>query len=284
VRVRFTTDSSAVGLTVTSAEETRVFDLVADGVLLATGQVPPGEEEVIFAGLEPGSKTLEIWLPQRQSVTLRALLVADDCHAAPADDPGPRWTAYGSSITHCGEAHSPARTWPATVARKDRLNLTCMGFGGECHLDPLIGLLIAGIPADVISLKVGINIHGASSLNSRSFAPALIGMVRAIRSKQPTVPIAVVSPIISPPRESEPNAVGMTLEMMREQLIDAVDRLTDAGDAHLVYVDGRELFGQAEVDAGLLPDELHPNGDGYEVMGETFSRVVIPRLLDRPAR
>ncbi len=283
VRVRFSTDSSAVGLTVVPIDDVRVFDLVSEGVLLATAKLPAGEEDILFAALPPGRKTLEIWLSQRKPVTLRSLRVPEQSTAEPADDPRPRWTAYGSSITHCGEAHSPARTWPATAARRHGLNLTCLGFGGECHLDPIVGQLIADRPADLITLKVGINIQGACSLNARTLGPGLIGMVRTIRREQPTVPIGVISPILSPPRETQPNNVGLSLENVREQLAEAVRRLVDAGDEHLTYFDGRELFGRSEVDAGLLPDELHPNGDGYEAMGENAARVVIRRLLPSPS-
>ncbi len=285
VRVRFSTDSSAVGLTVAPIDEVRLFDLVSEGYrqLLATAKLPAGEDEILFAALPPGRKMLEIWLPQSKPVTLRSLRVAKESTAEPGDDTRPKWTAYGSSITHCRQAHSPARTWPATAARRLGLNLTCLGFGGECHLDPIVGQLIADQPADLITLKVGINIQGAGSLSARTFGPALIGMVRTIRRRQPTVPIGVISPILSPPRETQPNVVGMTLEMMRELLAEAVRRMVDAGDEHLTYFDGRELFGRSELDAGMLPDDLHPDGDGYEAMGENAARVVIPRLLPSPA-
>jgi lysophospholipase L1-like esterase len=279
VRVRFATDSTAIGLRVEPIDDVRRFDLVSDGVLLATAKLPAEENEITFAGLPQGSRTLEVWLPQRKPTTLRALLVAEGSTAEPADDPRPRWTAYGSSITHGGEAHSPARTWPGTAAREHNLNLTCLGFGGECHIDPIVGQLIADRPADLITLKLGINVHGASSLNARTLGPAVIGLVRTIRRKQPDVPVGVISPIVSPPRETEPNTAGLSLEMMREQIAEAVRRLADAGDERLIYFDGRELFSRTEADAGLLPDDLHPNGDGYEVLGANAARVVIPRLL-----
>ena len=42
-----------------------------------------------------------------------------------------------------------------------------------------------------------------------------------------------------------------------------------AGDTNLHYLDGLELFGEA--DAPTLPDGLHPDGDGYLRMGERFA-------------
>ena len=40
------------------------------------------------------------------------------------------------------------------------------------------------------------------------------------------------------------------------------------GDKHPHHLDGRELF--AEGDRADLPDDLHPNAQGYRRMGERF--------------
>jgi lysophospholipase L1-like esterase len=184
---------------------------------------------------------------------------------------------YGSSITHCGSAHSPARTWPAVAARLRGLNVTSLGYGGQCHMDPLVAMMIRDLPADFISLKVGINMVGGS-VSPRTYRPLLTGMVRIIREKQPLTPIAVISPIISPPREETPGATGMTLRLMRQELETAVARLRECGDANVHYVDGLELFGP-ELVADYLPDLLHPNGDGYEIMGRNFADKVADRML-----
>ena len=56
---------------------------------------------------------------------------------------------------------------------------------------------------------------------------------------------------------------------MRTIIHDVVEARRKIGDANLHYLDGLELFGQA--DAGDLPDDLHPNGVGYVRMGERFN-------------
>jgi lysophospholipase L1-like esterase len=45
-----------------------------------------------------------------------------------------------------------------------------------------------------------------------------------------------------------------------------------AGDANLHYLDGLTLFGAD--DAGDLPDDLHPNPEGYIRMGHRFADAV----------
>ena len=53
---------------------------------------------------------------------------------------------------------------------------------------------------------------------------------------------------------------AFTLVEHRAALADIVGVLRDRGDANIHYRDGLELFGPA--DEPMLPDLLHPNGDG----------------------
>ena len=69
-----------------------------------------------------------------------------------------------------------------------------------------------------------------------------------------------VAEVFSTVPEDFQNNMAFTLVQFREALADMVGVLREAGDANLFYRDGLELFGQA--DEPLLPDLLHPNGDG----------------------
>lgn len=180
-------------------------------------------------------------------------------------------------IAHCGTAASPSRTWPAIVARQLNLNLTCLGFGGQCHLDVQIARTMRDLPADYISICAGINIYGHSSLNARSFGPALIGFVQVLREKHPKTPILLISPIYSFDRETTPNVVGWTLIDYRNAVAEAVQTLRAAGDDHILYCDGLELL---NAEAGsLMPDRLHPDAEGYEVLARNFLERAAPILF-----
>lgn len=52
-------------------------------------------------------------------------------------------------------------------------------------------------------------------------------------------------------------------------LTDVVATRVLAGDEHLSYLDGLELFGEPDVED--LPDGLHPNAEGYVRIGERFA-------------
>lgn len=272
VRLRFRTDSPRLELAVLPADEARLFDLVSDGEILQTATLEAGEGTLALEDVPTDREALEIWLPQTHPVAIRELRVLSGRALEGVPDPRPRWVTYGSSITHCRTAHSPARTWPAVVARERGLHLTCLGYGGNCHLEPMIGRLIRDLPADVVTLKLGINVQGSASLSARTFRPAVIGLVQLIRESHPDVPIGVISPIISPPREEAPNVAGMSLRTVRTHIQDAVRRLVDCGDPNLHYYDGSELFGDELVE--YLPDLLHPNGDGYLILGRRISERV----------
>ena len=136
----------------------------------------------------------------------------------------------------------------------------------------MIARLIRDLSADFVSVKLGINIYGASSLSPRSFRPAVIGTIATIRDGHPDIPFVVCSPIWSPNREKTPNAVGLTLEQMRLEVFEAVESFRCRGDECIYYVDGLKLF-----DASLaqyLLDGLHPDAAGYRRMGENFLKEV----------
>jgi lysophospholipase L1-like esterase len=274
VRLAFRSDTTRVAGAIVPHPDATAIDLCRDGALVASVALA-GRAEFAFAGLPPGDKSLELWLPQFGEFRLRALELDDGATLAPFADSRPRWITYGSSITQCRTAASPALTWPAIVARERGLGLTCLGFGGQCHLDPMVARLIRDLPADFLSICVGINVYGGASLGPRAFRPAVIGAISIIRERHPDTPFAVLSPISSPPREEMPNQVGFTLRAMREEVAAAVEALRARGDRHLHYINGLDIFGPDL--AHLLPDDLHPNAAGYEVLGRNFlAKVVAP--------
>ena len=266
VRIAFHSDTATVAGQIEPYPETSLLDLYCDGRFHGSVELA-GQASFAFQDLPPGEKLIELWLPQFGEFRLKALELSDGATVAPNDDPRPRWTTYGSSITHCRTAERPSQTWPAIVAREHGLNLTCLGYGGNCHLEPMIARMIRDLPADFISMKVGVNIQGNGSLNLRTFGPAIIGFTEIIREKHPDTPFVVISPIFSPPWEETPNAVGFSLQIMRDEVAAAVSAIQAHGDSNIHYVDGLKLFGPEYTH--LLPDQLHPDAEGYKVLGKT---------------
>jgi hypothetical protein len=63
--------------------------------------------------------------------------------------------------------------------------------------------------------------------------------------------------------------VDLTLERIRSKLEEIIERRRDE---NMFYLNGLELFSEAEFD--LMPDGLHPNSEGYQLMGEKFANAV----------
>lgn len=258
------------------------LDAVVDGVIVASAPVGPGGSFVL--DLPPGDKRVELWLPQFGTFRLVSVAVEDGARvwagvAAPGDPVRrrPRFVAYGSSLTQCRQAASPARTWPALVARELGLDLTCLGFAGEAQLDPMVARVVRDLPADVVVACLGINVYGAGTFSARSLLPALLGFLSTVRDGHPGVPVLVVSPVASPRREAVVGRAGLTLEQVRDQVADAVGLLVAHGDPDLHLLDGRSVLGPEH--AHLLDDGLHPGPAGYEHMASVIAPAVRDLLL-----
>jgi GDSL-like Lipase/Acylhydrolase family len=262
----------------------------------ATGAISfvPGEPTTItFDGLASGNKVVEIWLPQAATVTVIAMRTNGVVTAPPAS--GRRWVHYGSSISHCLEATQPTGIWPVVAARLAGVDLQSFAFAGQCHLDPFAGRMIAAYPADLISLKLGINVVNADSMRERTFVPAVHGLLDTIRESHPNVPLLLITPIICPVAEDHPGPTllgadghyhtversselskgALTLRRIRDLEAEIVTARQGAGDTNLYLMHGTDLFGND--DTNDLPDGLHPNPAGYERMGERFHQLAFQR-------
>ncbi|MDG2028951.1 MAG: SGNH/GDSL hydrolase family protein [Acidimicrobiales bacterium] len=263
------------------------IDMSVEPPIMATLGSGPARFEIPLPG---DLVDVEIWLPHNATGALIAVELDDDAVIeAPTPDDRPKWVHYGSSISQCSEAHSPSRVWPAVAAGLGGWNLYNLGLGGSCHLDQFIAQQMRDLPADRISCKIGINIVGGGSLTERTFRPALHAFLDTVRDGHPETPIILASPIWCPYLETDPGprsnvdglfqdgapnpiADALTLTWVRDYLAEAVAFRTEAGDANITYLDGFDLFSSA--DAADLPDNLHPNGDGYVRMGERWHALV----------
>ena len=251
-----------------------------------------GEPTTLVVVLPGGEKDVEVWLPHDEQTELIALRT--DATVAAVEDDRPRWVHHGSSISHGSVATHPTEPWPVVAARLGGLDLVNLGLGGSALLDPYVARTIRDTPADVISLKIGINLVNQDLLRRRALGPALHGWLDTIRDGHPETPIRLVSPVFCGIHETVPGPTGpdmaalaegrvafvatgdvaavargaLTLEVVREVLGEVVER---RGDARLSYVDGLALYGPADAERLPLPDHLHPDSATHRLIGERFA-------------
>lgn len=290
-----------------------VYDLLVDGRLagqshasggnvltvdMASGsaETRPGPVGTVrFPGLPDRVKDVEIWLPYNEITQLVALRTDAPVETAPASG-RKKWLHHGSSISHGSNAASPTTTWPALAASLGGVELTNLGLGGSALLDPFTARTLRDTPADLISVKIGINLVNTDLMRLRAFGPAVHGFLDTIREGHPTTPLLVISPILCPIHEDTPGpsapdfsdlsagilrfraagdpaerAAGkLTLNVIRDELARLVKQRA-ADDPHLHYLDGRDLYGEADLAELPLPDQLHPDAPTHRRMAGRFA-------------
>ncbi|MCI4656740.1 GDSL-type esterase/lipase family protein [Cryobacterium zhongshanensis] len=250
-----------------------------------------------FTSLPDHLTNIEIWLPHNERTELVALRSNAPIEPAPAT--GNRvWLHHGSSISHGSNAENPTETWPALAAASGAVDLVNLGFGGSALLDPFVARTMRDTPADLISVKIGINLVNLDLMRLRAFAPAVNGFLDTIRDGHPTTPLLLISPILCPIHEDTPgpgafdltalaggrlqfvatgdpaetSAGKLTLTVIRAELARiALQRV--ATDPNLHYLDGLDLYGEADFAEFPLPDRLHPDAATHRRIGERFARL-----------
>src|SRR5699024_5072228 len=141
---------------------------------------------------------------------------------------------------------------------------TNLGLGGNALLDPFIARTLRDTQADLISIKIGINLVNRDVMRLRAFTSAVHGFLDTLRDGHASTPLLVVSPIWCPIHEDTPGpsapdstafdrgelrfqatgdpaerAAGkLTLGTIREELARIVQQRRE-NDSNLHYLDGR---------------------------------------------
>ncbi|PRY44883.1 GDSL-type esterase/lipase family protein [Umezawaea tangerina] len=324
VRLSFRTSATAIELDVfrTTVDllgfpprPAGVYDLLVDGRLVAQASATGGDARTVdmatgavetrsgpvdtlrFTGLSPDAKDVAIWLPHNERTELVGLRT--DAPVEPVPDRGRRvWLHHGSSISHGSNAASPSTTWPALAASLGGVELVNLGLGGSALLDPFTARAMRDTPADLISVKIGINVVNADLMRLRAFGPAVHGFLDTIRDGHPTTPLLVISPVLCPIHEDTPGPGAFDLEAVRAGTVrfratgDPAERAAGkltltairqelaritaqraADDPHLHHLDGLALYGEADHAELPLPDRLHPDAATHQRMGERFAKL-----------
>ena len=222
-------------------------------------------------GLGEGDGRAVVYLPEGMKPRLQSLAaIGGDIAPAPAQ---PSWVAYGDSITEGWSASAPARCWLAIAGRQSAMDTVNLGYAGSARGEIVVAQQIATLDPAVITVAYGTNCwatipHTADMVRANTSA-----FLRIIRAAHPEVPVLVVSPLIRPDAEDQPNALGTTLADIRA----AIESSVVDGNHPLTAL----LPGAGLLPAALLADGIHPGDEGHRKIARLIGlEVCALRLRD----
>jgi lysophospholipase L1-like esterase len=185
-----------------------------------------------------------------------------------------RWLCYGDSIVEGWRASEPSAAWPHIVGRRHDLDVINLGYAGAARGELPSAQEIASLPADLISVAHGTNCWSRTPMNAELFRAGLHAFLDLVRAGHPNTPIVAISPILRKDAEATPNALGTSLADLRDAFEDAVKQRREHGDMRLHLIAGRDLVPEKH-----LPDGIHPNDDGHQIMADVVGPVLAAAVL-----
>ena len=284
------------------------YDLCADGAVVATAAsdagsrflfsfddpvrgTVAGDDATLEFALDGVERDYELWLPYTDEVELLGLS-ADAAVGPPAAGAALRWVHHGSSISHGYLASRTTRTWPVIAAQSMGVELVNLAYSGNALLDQSTARTLRDTPADLLSVKLGINVVNGDHMRLRVFRSAVHGFLDTIRDGHPSTPLLVVSPVSCPPVEDLPGptifdperpgwvttagtadelAEGkLSLAVIRRELAEIAATRQEEDD-RIAYLDGSLLYSAADSERMPMPDNLHPGDDVNALIAERFA-------------
>ena len=267
-RLRFSTDSSVIGISVTysSLDAMSHMPLTGScGFTLAekvdntyktiTVFRPSGKDEYGYSGEirieNKGIHEYVLFFPLYNGVS--SLKICLDASAALYDPEKYRDIApilyYGASIDQGGCASRPDCSYPAMISKWNDIDFINLGFSGNCKGEPLVAEYLAGIDCSLFFMAYDGNAPSVEYLEQTHFP-----FYEIYRRIQKDVPIVFMS---VPCFDNFPDA-----EKRREVLRNSYRKARKNGDENVYFIDGETLFGEEDRDFCTV-DCLHPNDLGF---------------------
>ncbi|MBQ1256289.1 MAG: SGNH/GDSL hydrolase family protein [Clostridia bacterium] len=281
-RVRFKTDSGKIAVRVHSRHAFTMshmpltgisgVDIFANGVFAGSvrPEQPNGDWYEGFIVKPEGECEIEINLPLYNGVTAVLIGLEKDALCLPPrkytyDKPV---VYYGSSITQGGCASRPGNSYQGFISRwldSDHVNL---GFSGSGRGEEIMANFIAGIDMCAFVMDYDHNAPSAEHLLATHER-----MFKIVRKAHPDIPVIMIT---KPDVEKD----TANVPARREAIYRTYKNALEAGDKHVRFIDGKDLFGEKDRDACTV-DGCHPNDLGFYRMAECIYPVLKEALENK---
>lgn len=269
IAVAYTTTTDELGYRGAGAGTT--FAVVRGDALVDEQPADLGDGTVLLGlGAGPGvadDDVAHVYLPEGMLPLVRTITArGGTIEPAPT---GPRWLAYGDSITEGWIASGPVGAWPAVAGRAHGFDVANLGYAGAARGEIVSAQHMAALDADVISISHGTNCWTRIPFAVDQFRATTDAFLRVVRAGHPETPIVVTSPVMRPDAEDTPNELGATLAGLRGAMEDVARAHIAAGDGHLSLVEGGGVLAPEH-----LPDGIHPGDEGHRILATAFGDAV----------
>ena len=204
----------------------------------------------IEIGLAPGAKLLP---PKAHKVKLPVLF-------------------YGSSITQGGCASRPGNMYPSHLCRAVDAPQINLGFSGSGKGEIAVAKAIASVPLAAFVMDYDHNAPNVEHLEKTHEK-----FFKAIRKKQPLVPIIIMSKCDIYPEFK--NGTYADSCKRKAVIYKTYENAIKAGDKHVYFIDGEVLFGKSERTTCTV-DRCHPNDYGFFMMYKAVLPVLKKALAE----
>ncbi|WP_284645698.1 SGNH/GDSL hydrolase family protein [Paenibacillus silviterrae] len=225
-------------------------------------------ESELFAGLSNEVRQFTLNLPLYKGVEdIWIGLEPGAIVTAPAPyESKERIILYGTSITQGGCASRPGMSYTNILSRRINREFINLGFSGNGKGEPELAQLAAqiGDPACLVLDYEG-------NCNTELYCRTLPEFIRIYREAHSSVPIMVVSRIAYGTEAHKPELLQSRLERKQFQS-DLVQRLREAGDTLLFFVDGSGWLGPEPAEATV--DGVHPTDLGFMMMANGLEPIL----------
>ena len=272
-RIRFVTDSPYVIIRVSSRTTVVAhqaltghagFDLytTSDGDTRYGGTfILPVEDESNYDSIveltDPKKQVITINMPLFANVSSVMIGLPDGCILEEAPDYTYKKPIvyYGSSITHGGCASRAGTSYTSIVSRRLDADYISLGFNGSAKGELEMAYYINSLDMGVLVLDYDHN-SGLAQLTERHEAFFL-----EFRKHCPDTPVVMVS------------AADKTLgkPARRDIIRKTYENALAAGDQHVYFVDGTQIYKVPGVDACTV-DNAHPNDLGFWCMANAIEK------------
>jgi len=187
-----------------------------------------------------------------------------------------KWLAYGSSITHGGNASSHNIAYIQHAARRLGIDVMGCGLSGSCLCEKTTADFLATRGDwDIATLELGINMR--FRFNTEEFINRAEYLIDTILEKNPGKKVAVIT--IYPNAATCYKNQDETASKKEREFNEGLEKIFNArNNPNLYLIHGYEILDDF---SGLSADLLHPSDYGHILMGENLAKR-LAKILNIP--